>query len=128
MLAPQKIHNLLRLSPQARCDYLIRKVTDFQVIWGLFADGWATAGSAQTSAIAIAFWPEAEFAAWCAHGPWHGFEPKPIELGHFLSHWLPGMQRDARLCLVFADADGQGLLLPPESLLQSLTHELDQYQ
>ena len=126
MLAPQKIHNLLRLSPQSRCDYLIRKVADFQVIWGLFADGWATAGSAQASA--IAFWPEAEFAAWCAHGPWHGFEPKPIELDHFLSHWLPGMQRDARLCLVFADADGQGLLLPPESLLQSLTHELDQYQ
>ena len=125
MLAAQKIANLLRLSPQARCDYLIGKVADFEVIWGLFDQGWATAGSAQSTA--LPFWPEADFAALCARGHWQGYEPRAIALSDFLERWLPGMQRDTRLCLVFPDPDGQGLLLAPEVLLQTIDQELQQY-
>lgn len=95
----KKIENLLKLEPQARYDYFIRKVADFEVVWGLFDNGWVTAESGKITA--IPFWPDKVFATLCASAEWKGSTAKSIELNDFLIRWLPEMQVGGRACQVF---------------------------
>lgn len=121
-----KIENVLRLDASSRCDYFVRKVADFEVVWGLFDTGWATASTGATTA--VPFWPEAEFAALCATAEWQGFRPKPIALEEFLARWLPGMEKDQRICLVFSTPTDRGSLLRPNDLDNLIRQELQQYE
>ncbi|WP_081103757.1 DUF2750 domain-containing protein [Burkholderia anthina] len=108
------IENVLRLDAQSRCDYFVRKVADFEVVWGLFDKGWATAHTG--AATVVPFWPEEEFARLCATDEWQGFLPKEIALADFLDRWLPGMANDQRICGVFAAPSDQGTLMLPMDL------------
>ncbi|KVU70885.1 hypothetical protein WK72_10250 [Burkholderia ubonensis] len=121
-----KLDNVLKLDAPARCDYFVRKIADFAVVWGLFDAGWATAQ--QGGAIVIPFWPEAAFAAVCADVGWSACRPKPISLADFLSRWLPGMARDGRLCAVFPVPGQAGLPMQPLDLLERIAQEARQYE
>ncbi|GKW03234.1 hypothetical protein PEC301877_20470 [Pectobacterium carotovorum subsp. carotovorum] len=95
---PKKIENIYRLDSQERCDYFIRKITDFEMVWELFNEGWA------------------------------GFTAKAIELNEFLSHWLPGMQSDGRICQIFPTPSEHGFFIPPTALLHAIKEEREQYE
>lgn len=123
---PTKIQNVQSLSDEARCDYFVRKVADFEVIWGLSDKGWATAQAGEC--VAIPLWPEKEFAKLCAIDEWNGFVPKPLPLGDFLAKWLPGLRADQRTCLIFPTSHSRGLIVPPERLQQLIEAELRQYE
>ncbi|QVN17065.1 DUF2750 domain-containing protein [Burkholderia pyrrocinia] len=123
---PKKIENVLRLDAQSRCEYFVRKVADFEVVWSLFDKGWATA-SAGTATV-VPFWPEEAFAKLCATDEWQGFYPKEIALDEFLGRWLPGMANDHRICAVFATPSDRGTLLPPMDLDKLIRRELEQYE
>nr|WP_289781124.1 DUF2750 domain-containing protein [Pectobacterium versatile] len=123
---PKKIENIYRLDSQERCDYFIRKITDFEMVWGLFNEGWATAISGQK--MAIPFWPEESFATLCANDEWAGFTAKAIELNEFLSRWLPGMQNDGRICQIFPIPSEHGFFIPPATLLHAIKDECEQYE
>ena len=70
----------------------IRKASDFEVVWSLFDQGWATACT--VAAAVVPFWPEEAFAKLCATDAWQGFHPKAIALEDVLERWLPGMTND----------------------------------
>ncbi|RYC47000.1 DUF2750 domain-containing protein [Pectobacterium zantedeschiae] len=122
----KKVENIFQLSQQERCDYFIRKITDTEIVWGLFDDGWATAVSGHK--IAIPFWPEEDFATLCASDEWVGFMAKAIRLSEFLSHWLPGMQVDGSICQIFPTPHQHGSLILPAALLISIKEEREQYE
>lgn len=123
---PKKIRNVEHLDDEARRDYFVRKVADFEVVWGLGEEGWATSNVG--GVVAVPFWPEAEFAASCAVDEWDGFRAKPIPLSEFLSKWLPGMDVDQRICLIFPTPASRGLPLPADKLRQFIEEELQQYE
>lgn len=119
---PKKIENVLRLDTSARCDYFIRKVADSEMIWGLFDIGWAMA--TVNDQVAIPFWPEEVFAAICARDEWKNFRAKAIPLSEFLSRWLPGMDKDQRICVVFPTPEDKGGFLLPTGLVKLIEREL----
>ncbi|GKX42235.1 hypothetical protein SOASR015_12690 [Pectobacterium carotovorum subsp. carotovorum] len=123
---PKKIENIYRLDSQERCDYFIRKITDFEMVWGLFNEGWATAISGQK--MVIPFWPEENFATLCANDEWAGFTAKAIELNELLSRWLPEMQNDGRICQIFPIPSEHGFFIPPATLLHAIKEEREQYE
>ncbi|EDT43095.1 DUF2750 domain-containing protein [Burkholderia ambifaria] len=122
----KKIENVLRLDAQSRCEYFIRKVADFEVVWSLFDQGWATARTGATTV--LPFWPEEAFAKLCATDEWQGFRPKAIALDDFLERWLPGMAPDQRICAVFAAPSDRGTLMAPMDLERLIRMELEQYE
>lgn len=122
----KKIINLQLLSDDARNDYFVRKITDFELVWGLHEKGWATALG--EGIVAIPFWPEPEFAELCATGDWSHHSAKPIPLIDYLSKWLPGMHTDKRMCLVFPTPHNRGTLISPERMRQLIENELQQYK
>lgn len=124
---PEKLRRVIAQSGDERFDYLVRKVADFEEIWGLTDDSWASCvdDSGQT---AVPLWPEADFAAACATGNWAGMRPKPIALADFLNNWIPGMERDNRLVAVFPIPSGKGLFVEADRLAEALEDGKKQYE
>jgi hypothetical protein len=121
-----KNENILNMDADERYLYFIRKITDFELIWGLYNEGWAMAGN-QLNQEVIVFWPERGFAEICQTGAWKNYKPKEITLADFISKWLPGMEKDNKKAGVFYTPKGQGVVLEPGKILQDINEELKQY-
>lgn len=121
-----KINNILKLNNEERYFYFIRKVADFEKIWGLYGDdGWATLGN--SNMISIPFWPEAEFARICATAGWGRYAPKSIDLIYFLENWINGMELNNQISSIFMTPNSQGINVKPQKLQLDLEYEIEKY-
>jgi len=123
----KKIENILKMTEDERYDYFIRKVADFEQIWGLNDNGWALLGDNDGNQI-LPLWPEKEFAELCAVDQWKNYKPESIELNNFLKKWIPGMINDKTLINIFLTPSANGSVVSPPTLESDLEDELDQYE
>lgn len=123
---PRKIETLNSMSAPERYRYFIRKVCDFEQLWGLVNGGWAT-GQVDTHSI-IPVWPESTFAACNADGAWRGLQPRVILLDDFLGKWIPGANVDGYRFGVFPTPNQQAIVVANEILQADLLAELSQYR
>ncbi len=123
----KKIENVINLSANDRYDYFIRKVCDFEKIWGLYNDGWAMMNGNDEKQV-IPFWPEKEFARICAVGKWKKYEPKSIDIYEFIDKWLLGMYKDGINIGVFCTPAGKVVIEYPHKVQADLEKELEQYE
>lgn len=123
----RKIENILKMSENERYDYFIRKVSDFEEIWGLNDKGWALLGDNNGNNI-LPLWPEKEFAELCAVDQWKDYKPELIELNNFLEKWIPGMTNDKTLVNIFSTPNTKGTVVSPNDLHSDLQDELEQYE
>lgn len=126
MLNINKLNNIRNLTSKERCDYFVRKVADFEVVWGLFNDGWVTSGIKDASA--IAFWPEKDFATLSSNGVWKDCKATEINLTDFMENWLPEMMNVNQLCCIFPMDNALEFLIHPKELLELLQNEIEQYE
>lgn len=123
----KKRNNILALSENERYEYFIRKVVDFEEVWGLYNDGWALLGDDSGTQV-FPFWPEKEFAELCSDDLWKGYTPKPIKLELFLEKWIPGMEKDNLIINIFHTPKSKGKIVKPIELRDDLLHELENYE
>lgn len=123
----KKIENILKMPGDERLQYFVRKVSDFEEVWGLFDDGWAMTADTEGRK-AIPLWPEKDFSDLCAEGVWENYNSKPIELDRFVSKWLPGMEKDGVLTAIFPTPKNKGVIIQPKDLLTTLEEEIEQYE
>ncbi len=121
-----KIQSVINLPALDRYMYFIRKVADFEEVWGLYDDGWALLGDDKNKI--LAFWPESEFAKICANGIWGNYQPKKITLGDFTEKWLGGMIKDGVMAAIFYTPNGKGLIISAKQLSDDLNRELAQFE
>ncbi|MCD5995955.1 DUF2750 domain-containing protein [Pseudomonas sp. CDFA 602] len=122
----QKIENVLLLDDLERLEYFIRKVADFEELWGAYEEGWLLLGDNSDKKF-LPVWPEEDFAKNYIDENKAIALPKRIELGHFFEKWLPGMENDGTDILVFPIKGSQGVVLPPSVLNEKLKEEMQQY-
>jgi hypothetical protein len=122
-----KIQNVLSMAGKERYEYFVRKVSDFQQVWGLFDEGWATTMD-DDGQKGIVLWPENEFASLCATDKWSSYKAKEIDLDSFLEKWLLGMEKDGINAIVFSTPDAKGVFVKPTVLLNKINDELKQYK
>ncbi|MGE8533918.1 DUF2750 domain-containing protein [Chryseobacterium sp. 22543] len=115
------------MSEDERYNYFIRKVADFEELWGLNDDGWALLGDNDDNRI-FPVWPEKEFAVLCAVDQWKNYKPEVITLDNFIEKWIPGMTNDKTLVNVFLTPNAKGTVTSPKDLLDYLQEELEQYE
>lgn len=125
LVNPNKITNLIALSPEERYLYFVRKVADFEEVWGLFSEGWAMVEV--DSQQAIPFWPERVLADLCCTSSRANYQVRRIALDAFMNKWLPGMKNDGLAVVVFPLTDGKGIAIAPDDLLSALEQERAQY-
>lgn len=121
----QKIENLSALCAQERLEYFVRKVADFEALWGAFDDGWLVLGDGQQQVIAL--WPEEEIAQHYLIQTGLPSHPKKIHLEHFLEKWVVGMARDETQVAVFPVKGQECSIVHPAALARLLDDELQQY-
>lgn len=123
----EKINNVLSLSVEERYSFFVRKVADFEEVWGLYDDGWAMLSDSSGRKI-IPFWPEKDFAQLCATEQWETYGARAIPLKDFIDKWLPGMKKDDILVGIFYTPSGKGIPVEPERLRADIEEELEQYE
>ena len=116
---------LIKQPPNIRYEYFVKKVTDFEEVWSLYNDGWATAHSGEGNAL-MPFFPKKEFAENCAKKEWAGYKAKAIILEEFINDWLSGMKTDRIKPSIFPTADDT-VVVNIDVLLNDLENELENY-
>lgn len=129
LMNQNKINNLINMNDEDRYNYFISKISDFEIVWELFDNGWAVLQSAETGGTNVPFWSEKEFAQICATGLWHNYSPKEITLEDFVDKWIPGMKADGRNVCVFMipDSNNKCIVVDPGTLKDDIEKELENY-
>ena len=126
------MNRVAQLTSEERCDYFIRKVADFEILWGLYGGaGWAS--SEIDGEIVMPVWPEEDFAALCATNDWDTLLPKKIELFVFLNQWISGKLNQYHYFGIFPvngsdSIDVRSKLIRPGEFREMLLRELEQYK
>lgn len=116
---------VIKLPANKRYEYFIKKVVDYEEVWGLFKDGWATTQD-ENGTMLIPFWPKKEFAEFCATDDWMDYIPEKIELDEFIEEWIPGMKEDGNKAAIFWN-NNESSLSELDTLLEDLELELENY-
>lgn len=123
---PQEFESVLMQPSAIRYEYFIKKVADYEEVWGLYNDGWATADDGLGN-LCIPFFPREEFAKHCAVAEWSHYKPKSIDLHHFIDAWLVGMKKDNVKASVFP-TNTNTAIIEIDILLRDLHTELEKYE
>ena len=117
---------LMSSSAKSRYEYFIKKVIDFEEVWGLYdKDGWAVT-SDEDGRLMFPFWPKREFANACAIDEWKSYISCSIDLNEFLEDWLPDMKEDGVMLSIFWN-NNDSVVVKVESVLNDLLNELENY-
>jgi hypothetical protein len=122
----EKLANVINLPAPERYSYFIRKIADFEEVWGLYNNGWALLENNGNRV--LAFWPEIEFAELCAVDIWKNYTPKKISLEDFQEKWLVGMKKDKTDASIFYTPNEKGIVVSAQQLLDDLNEEVSQYE
>ncbi len=124
----KEFDNIIKMSGSDRYDYFVRKVADWEEIWGLKSpSGWCLFGSSDENQT-LPIWPHPRFAELHVSGSFSDSKPELIELDSFISKWLPGMTKDGLLVAVFPGTEMKSVVIEPTKLLEDLIQETEQYE
>ncbi len=118
----KKVVNVINLPAAERYSYFIRKIADFEEVWGLYDNGWALLENDGNRL--LAFWPECEFAELCALNTWKNYTPRRINLEDFIEKWLEGMKKDKTGAAIFYTPQEKGIVVSAQQLLDDLKKQV----
>lgn len=123
----EHLNSVVKLSAPKRYNYFIKKVADFEVVWGLYNDGWALSET-ESGAPIFPFWPQKEFAKFCATGDWEDYEPEEIPLEDFRYRLLPMIERDGVLPGIFYTLEDGSVDADVPTIQKDIRLELDKLE
>ncbi|WP_282156223.1 DUF2750 domain-containing protein [Cytobacillus gottheilii] len=121
----KELEAVFKLPASKRYSYFIKKICDWEEVWTLYDDGFATI-SDDNGNILIPFWPNKRFAESCAKEEWSTYRAEMIGLDDFIEKWLPGMKNDAyKPAIIWNTYDSAVTSI--DELLKDIKEELDNY-
>jgi hypothetical protein len=124
---PDKLKNVLNLSPQNRYGYFIRKVADTEQVWLLQEDGkYVTLGDREEQ-VTIPVFPEREFADLLSTDDWQGCVAIAMEVHDFID-WLEQLEEEGIQISGFPMHDLNAVVVNAEEMKNHLLYELQQYE
>ena len=115
---------LSRMQPEERFEYALAKMIEQGQLWGLFGEsGWLMLKADDDACLPI--FPHPEFAKAWEKDDFPDCEPKAISLDEWMNNWLPGMQSNGTLVLVFPlSEDEEGIMLQANEVLQCIKDDM----
>lgn len=116
--------SLSKLQPEERFEYALDKIVENGQLWGLYgANGWLLLQAEDDACLPI--WPSEDFAQAWEKDDFPDCKPKPIELDAWLNQWLPGMEKNKTLVLVFPlSEDEEGIMLDATEVIECFTEKM----
>ncbi|MDP5031217.1 MAG: DUF2750 domain-containing protein [Paraglaciecola sp.] len=115
---------LNKMLPEERLDYTLAQMIEKGFLWGLFGtDGWVMLKADDD--VCMPIWPCQTFATAWVKNDFPNCEPRQIEFTDWLETWLPGMQSNNTLILVFPLGDDEeGIMLEASEMLECIEEDL----
>jgi len=124
---PKQMEAILALPGPKRYSHFIKVAADQRQVWGLYADGWALAGT-DDGKQAFPIWPASEYAARCSAGSWAGYQPREIDLDTFFENLIPKLNKSGTLAAVFPTPEDKGVMPDLKLLEADLREELSKIE
>jgi hypothetical protein len=127
-LSSEQFLTVSKLNPEERFDYAIAKMIELKHLWGLYgSNGWLLLKAEDDSCLPI--WPHESFATAWLKDEFPDCKPKQIEFDEWLNQWLPGMQKNGTLTLVFPFSDDEeGVMLTAEEILECIREDMQELE
>jgi hypothetical protein len=124
-ISPKDFLDLSKMTPELRFEYALEQMISKQYLWGLFGeDGWVMLKADEDNCMPI--WPNKEFALAWVKDDFPNCQPKQIDFVDWIEKWLPGMQNNKTLVLVFPlGEDEEGIMLEAEEMFTCIEEDLD---
>ncbi|WJG07927.1 DUF2750 domain-containing protein [Aliiglaciecola sp. LCG003] len=109
--------SISKLQPEERFEYALQTMVENEGLWGLFGEnGWLLLKADEDACFPV--WPHEAFAKAWEKNDFPDCKPKKIDLESWLAQWLPGMQQNGTLVLMFPlSEDEEGIMLEAEEVL-----------
>lgn len=122
----KELEMTLKLEPDKRYRYFIKKIVDYEEVWSLSNDkGWVKSED-DNGTIQLHFWPTEGHAKQCSIEKWKSTYPESISLEDFVENWLPGMLEDkVGISIFFNNIDS--VSIPISQVLSDIEDELENY-
>lgn len=124
---PKEFEAVIGLPASVRYDHFIKKVADFEELWGLKdEEGWSIAKDPDGCEVML-IWPHSKYAEAYIGEKLQNIKPAVITLDRWLDVWLPELEKEGRMVAVFPTSDKKGIVVSPQQLLKDLEEELENY-
>jgi hypothetical protein len=117
---------IVALPGPKRYQHFIKVVADWEVVWGLYKDGWALASTEDGEKV-FPVWPAKEYADMCAGGEWEGYEVKSFPVDELMTELVPSLKNNGVLIGVFYTPSDNGVVPDMEQFIEDINAELDKY-
>jgi uncharacterized protein DUF2750 len=124
---PKEIEALISSSGEKRYTYFVKRIVDWEEVWGLYNDGWALASTDDGQTI-FPVWPAKEYAALCIKGMWSAFKPKVIPLDDFLVELIPNLRTDRVALGVFSTPEKTAVVPDLDQIKEDIVSEISKYE
>lgn len=106
-----------KLSPEERFEYALEKIIEQKQLWGLYGEnGWLLLKAEDDACLPV--WPHESFAQAWEKDEFPDCKPQAIALQDWLQQWLPGMNNNGTLVLMFPlSEDEEGIMLESTELM-----------
>jgi hypothetical protein len=123
----RELSAVLKMAPEKRYGYFVKRVADWQTAWALWKDGWILLGTPNGEEH-FPLWPAKEFAEACA-GPlgFDGAVAEPIDLDRLRGELMNKLTKRGVGVAVFPDFAGSAASVDPVALDRDLEVELAKY-
>jgi hypothetical protein len=130
-ITKQEFDAIIKLSPEERYAYFIKRICDWEQIWTLYSDDNLVLNEDKKGKLEVFLFPYETFTSYYAHGT-KGMEDavgKCFHLDEFMGEVVEKLLlHDVNMALVFPVANGYGLKVTMKKLLNDINEELENYK
>ncbi len=130
-ITKQEFDAIIKLSPEERYAYFIKRICDWEQIWTLYSDDNLVLNEDKKGKLEVFLFSYETFASYYAHGT-NGMEDavgKCFQLDEFMGEVVEKLlSHDVNMALVFPVANAYGLKVTMKKLINDINEELENYK
>jgi len=125
-LNTKEIEAIVKLPSNKRYEYFLKKITDWENVWGLYNDGWALM-SDNSGESYFPLWPFKEYADLYAVDEWAFYKPKQMNLKTFKEGLLMDLKIDKVRLSIFPTKLSENMTVEIDDFLKDMNSEESKY-
>lgn len=130
-ITKQEFDAIIKLSPEERYAYFIKRICDWEQIWTLYSDDNLVLNEDKKGKLEVFLFPYETFVSYYAHGTKSMEEAvgKCFHLDEFMGKVMEKLlSHDVNMALVFPVANAYGLKVTMKKLINDINEELENYK
>ncbi|MBB1537743.1 MAG: DUF2750 domain-containing protein [Prevotella sp.] len=130
-ITKQEFDAIIKLSPEERYVYFIKRICDWEQIWTLYSDDNLVLNEDKKGKLEVFLFPYETFVSYYAHGTKSMEEAvgKCFHLDEFMGKVMEKLlSHDVNMALVFPVANAYGLKVTMKKLINDINEELENYK